>query len=95
MDLRNAPIVLAVSRRLSDFVWQIDQFYYAEHKEVQRIRQGEFLVNGIRYIFISADRPEQMLGFHGVKVEYWGSLIGVSNEKLDLIKHYKASAERP
>jgi len=95
MNHRDLPIVLAVCKNLQHFVWQIDDFYYRENKDVKRIRQGEFVVNNVRYIFISFDRLEQMLGFHGVKVEIWGPMYGIEQEKLDLLKHYRQSAERP
>ncbi len=92
--LRDLPIKLIVCSRLDYFVRQMD-FWYDEGKEIKRIRQGEFLVNNIRHIFISAGNPQQMQGFRGVKVEIWGSIRGISQENLDLIQQYKISVERP
>lgn len=92
--LRYLPIKLILCRRLDYFVNQM-RFWYDEGKTVERVRQAEFVVDGIRHIYINADHPEHMLGFHGVKVEFWGSMYGLSNEIHDLIKHYKQSVERP
>lgn len=92
--LRDLPIKLIVTSRLDYFLRQMD-FWYDEGKDVSKIRLGEFVVNGVRHIFINADNPQQMLGFHGVKVEIWGDLRGISQEKLDLIHAYRTSAERP
>lgn len=84
-------IILVVAGNSGQFDYWIDQKLNELKKkdsEWER-RPGRVRLENTEYIYVS--KPEQMRGYHGVKVEFWGTYY--ERDDIDQFKQYASLAE--